>query len=89
MTIQTVKQNNIVCAVINSDEKDIYSVYLLEINSRFTTPYVGLNKIANFNIGKTIIDLIDNNMSIDDLEISLDGEVEFKKSGDSLEIRRM
>ena len=75
--------------LINSDEKDIYSVYLLEINSRFTTPYVGLNKIANFNIGKTIIDLIDNNMSIDDLEISLDGEVEFKKSGDSLEIRRM
>ena len=74
--------------IINSDEKDIYSVYLLEINSRFTTPYVGLSKIANFNIGKTIIELIDGKMSLDDLDISLDGEIEFVKSGDSLEIRR-
>ena len=75
--------------IINSDEKDIYSVYLLEINSRFTTPYVGLSKIANFNIGKTIIELIDGNLSLDDLDISLDGEIEFVKSGDSLEIRRI
>ena len=67
---------------INLDEKDVYSVYLLEINSRFTTPYVGLSKIANFNIGKTIIDLVDGNVDIDDLDISLDGEIEFKKSGD-------
>lgn len=75
--------------LINADEKDIYSVYLLEINSRFTTPYVGLNKIANFNIGKTIIDLIDGNEDINEIDISLDGEVEFKKSGDSLKIRRL
>jgi len=73
--------------IINADEKDIYSVYLLEINSRFTTPYVGLNRIANFNIGKTIIDLIDGKVTIDEIDISLDGGVEFKKSGDSLEIR--
>ena len=75
--------------IINSDEQDVYSVYLLEVNSRFTTPYVGLKKIANFNIGKTIIDLIDEKMSISDLDISLDGEVEFKKSGNNLEIRRI
>lgn len=75
--------------LINSDEKDIYSVYLLEINSRFTTPYVGLNKIANFNIGKSIIDLIDGKLAIDEIDVSLDGEVEFKKSGDLLEIRRL
>lgn len=75
--------------IINADEKDIYSVYLLEINSRFTTPYVGLKQIANFNIGSSIIELIDGNISIDDLDISLDGEVEFKKSGDNLEIRRI
>lgn len=75
--------------LINADEKDIYSVYLLEINSRFTTPYVGLKEIANFNIGKTIIDLIDGNMKIDELDISLDGRVEFKKSGNVLEIRRI
>ena len=75
--------------LFNADEKDIYSVYLLEINSRFTTPYVGLNEIANINIGKTIVELIDGEISIEDIEISLDGEVEFKKSGDSLAIRRI
>ena len=75
--------------LINADEKDVYSVYFLEINSRFTTPYVGLSKIANFNIGKTIIDLIDGNVNIDDVDFSLDGEVEFKKSGDLLEVRRI
>lgn len=75
--------------LINADEKDVYSVYLLEVNSRFTTPYVGLRQIANFNIGKTVIDLIDEKVAIDDLDISLDGEVEFKKSGDNLDIRRI
>ena len=75
--------------LINADEKDIYSVYLLEINSRFTTPYVGLSKVANFNIGKSIIELIDGKITIDDIDVSLDGEVEFKKSGDLLEIRRI
>ena len=75
--------------LINADEKDVYSVYLLEVNSRFTTPYVGLNKITNFNIGKSIVDLIDGEINISDLDMSLDGEVEFKKSRDSLEIRRI
>ena len=75
--------------LINADEKDIYSVYLLEINSRFTTPYVGLKEIADFNIGKSIIELIDGDINIDDLDISLDGQVEFKKSGDAMEIRRI
>ena len=75
--------------IINADEKDIYSVYLLEINSRFTTPYVGLKRIANINIGKSIIDLIDGKLDIDDLDVSLDGEVEFRKSGDNMEIRRL
>ena len=75
--------------LINNDEKDIYSVYLLEINSRFTTPYVGLKQISNINIGDTIIKLIDGEMDIDDVDISLDGEVEFKKFGESLEIRRI
>lgn len=73
---------------INADEKDVYSVYLLEINSRFTTPYVGLSKVANFNIAKSIIELIDGKITADDLDVSLDGGVEFIKSGDSLDIRR-
>ena len=75
--------------LINADEKDIYSVYLLEINSRFTTPYVGLKEVADFNIAKSIIELVDGQINIDSLDVSLDGEVEFKKSGDSLEIRRI
>lgn len=75
--------------MINSDEKDVYSVYLLEINSRFTTPYVGLRKICNFNIAKSIVELIDGKVSIDDLDTSLNGEVKFIKSADSLEIRRL
>jgi predicted ATP-grasp superfamily ATP-dependent carboligase len=75
--------------IINADEKDVYSVYLLEINSRFTTPFVGLRKVSNFNICKTIVDLIDEKIDIDDLDVSLDGEVEFIKSGNDLEIRRI
>ena len=75
--------------IINADEQDIYSVYLLEINSRFTTPYVGLKQIAGINIAKTIVDLLDGSIDIEDIDVSLDGEVEFKKSGDSLEIRRL
>ena len=75
--------------LINADEKDVYSVYLLEINSRFTTPYVGLRKICNFNIGKSIIELIDGKISIDDLDTGLTGEVNFIKAKDSLEIRRL
>jgi predicted ATP-grasp superfamily ATP-dependent carboligase len=61
----------------------------LEINSRFTTPFVGLRKVSNFNICKTIVDLIDEKIDIDDLDVSLDGEVEFIKSGNDLEIRRI
>jgi predicted ATP-grasp superfamily ATP-dependent carboligase len=61
----------------------------LEVNSRFTTPYVGLKEIACFNIGKTIVELIDGEIAIDDIDMSLDGGVEFKKSGDTLEIRRI
>ena len=75
--------------IINADEKDIYSVYLLEINSRFTTPYVGLKQVININIGKSIIDVIDGKIDINELDISLDGKVEFRKSGDNMVIRRI
>ena len=75
--------------IISDDEKDIEDVYVLEINSRFTTPYVGLKKISNINIGSSIIDLIDGNVDIKDLneKIDLTGKIEFKKSGDNLVIR--
>ena len=67
-----------------SNGEEIYPIYLLEVNSRFTTPYVGLKKIANFNIAKTIIE-----GTIEEIDLSLDGKVEFKKQGDNLEIRRI
>ena len=55
-------------------------VYLIEINSRFTTSYVGLSKVANINIGKTIIDLIDKKISIEDIgEIEYSDKVSFCK----------
>lgn len=74
---------------INPNEREMYNVYLIEINSRFTTPYVGLQKIANFNIARNIIELIEGNISQDDLEkaISFDGHVEFKKVEGKLIIR--
>ncbi len=57
-----------------------FKVYLLEINSRFTTPYVGLQSITNFNIAESIIE----NKKIN---VILDGEVEFKKNDDNLIIK--
>lgn len=71
---------------VNSDETDLYNVYLLEINSRFTTPYVGLQKIADFNIVKSIIELIDKDISFDELKnkVLFTGEVEYMKKGNNL-----
>ena len=55
-------------------------IYLLEINSRFTTSYVGLQKIININIAKTIIDLIDKEISVEDIgEIKYSDKVSFCK----------
>ena len=66
-------------------------VTFLEINSRFTTPYVGLKKVANFNIGETIIKLLDKEIKIQDLkhEILLNGKVKFIKKGNKLEIKKI
>ena len=63
-------------------------VYFLEINSRFTTPYVGLKKVANFNIGKSIIELIDKKIAIDSIEsnIKFNNKVKFIKNGNKLDI---
>lgn len=74
---------------INTDNEHIYDVYFLELNSRFTTPYVGLKQIVNFNIGKSIIEMIDGKIDIGDIDVSLDGVVEFKKLKNSLNIRRL
>lgn len=67
--------------------------YFLEVNSRFTTPYVGLSKIAKFNIGKTIINLLDNKIGIDSIYDNIDDNVninnryvKFRKNGNDLDI---
>ena len=52
----------------------------LEINSRFTTSYVGLQKVSNINIAKAIIDLIDKKVAIGDIgEIEYSDKVSFCK----------
>ena len=61
-------------------------VYLLEINSRFTTPYVGLQKIANVDLAEYIINSNDQNMELMEEDIRLSGHVKFKKVKDHLVI---
>ena len=62
------------------------SIFLLEINSRFTTPYVGLSKIAKFNIGKTIIEKLDGKMFSCGTYKLDDNHVKFIKKGNDLDI---
>ena len=60
-------------------------IYLLEINSRFTTSYVGLQKIININIAKTIIDLIDKKISVEDIgEIKYNSKAKFCKNDNGI-----
>lgn len=73
---------------INKNSEDVYDVFLLEVNSRFTTPYVGLSKVVDFNIGKSIVNILDGKMSISDLEnnVFIKGNVVFKKQGNNLNL---
>ena len=60
-------------------------IYLLEINSRFTTSYVGLQKIININIAKTIIDLIDKKIGVENIgEITYSSKASFYKNDDGI-----
>lgn len=74
--------------ILNNNDSSNENIYLLEINSRFTTPYVGLQKVANYNIGQSIIDLLDGKITIDEIneKISYNGIVDFKKEGLDLKI---
>ncbi|MBZ9571482.1 ATP-grasp domain-containing protein [Methanobrevibacter sp. TMH8] len=83
--INSINSNN-----INNSNNHTKDFYFLEINSRFTTPYVGISKIAKFNIGRTIIKLLDNKIAIDSIQEctnSIDSNyVKFKKIGNDLDI---
>jgi predicted ATP-grasp superfamily ATP-dependent carboligase len=67
-------------------------IYFLEINSRFTTPYVGLQKLGSlksFNIVKIIVEsLLNNNFNFNsiDLEELIEKKIVFKKKYYELEI---
>jgi tyramine---L-glutamate ligase len=51
-------------------------VYLVEINSRITTPYIALRKLVNFNLGQAVLDAA---QGILPPSIRLDGEAYFFK----------
>jgi len=83
--------------LILKDSDDSDNIYFLEINSRFTTPYVGISKIAKLNIGKTIIELLDNKIAIDSIYDNVGPDfninngnnssyVKFRKNGYDLDI---
>jgi len=57
--------------------------YIVEINSRLTTPYTALRKILNFNLGKAIIESLDGKLPP---EVILEGSVTLKKEGDHLKL---
>ena len=42
--------------------------------------------MANFNIGKTIVDLLDKKLNIENIDVVLDGKVTFKKENNTLTI---
>jgi tyramine---L-glutamate ligase len=60
-------------------------VYVVEINSRLTTPYVALRNMLNFNLGEAIIDAVQGKLS-EEMEVKLKGEVEFKKEVKNLQL---
>ncbi len=61
-------------------------VYLVEINSRLTTPYVALRNITPFNLGKAIIESVQGKLPSEE-EIKLEGEIEFRKEGNHMQLK--
>jgi tyramine---L-glutamate ligase len=60
--------------------------YIVEINSRLTTPYTALRQILNFNLGKAIIDSINGVLPP---EVVLDGIVTVKKEENHLKMENI
>lgn len=58
-------------------------VNIVEINSRLTTPYVALRKILNFNLGKAIVDSVNEKLPP---EVFIKGKIRFKKESNNLNI---
>ncbi len=58
--------------------------YIVEINSRLTTPYTALRKILNFNLGKAIINSVNGKLPP---KVVLDGTLTLKKEGNHLKLK--
>ncbi|MCI6775434.1 ATP-grasp domain-containing protein [Methanobrevibacter boviskoreani] len=75
--------------IANKKDNGKFEVYIIEINSRFTTPYVGLRQALDMNIGQTIIDLIDGKISIEDIkDIPVKYPVKFYKKDGLLKLEK-
>lgn len=59
------------------------AVYIVEVNSRITTPYVALKDIVNFNLGEAIFDSV---YGILPSKINLNGKISFYKENNQLKI---
>ena len=59
-------------------------VYLVEINSRITTPYVALRQMLNFNLGEAIVESVKGHLPE---EVNIKGEIEFQKEADHLQLK--
>lgn len=66
--------------VILSDQ-----VYIVEINSRLTTPYIALKDITNFNMGEAILDSV---YGILPSKIDLNGKVSFFKENNTIKTEK-
>lgn len=60
--------------------------YLVEINSRLTTPYIALKEILDLNLAEAMIDSIYGKLPY---KINLNGTVSFYKDEDELKIRKV
>lgn len=61
-------------------------VYLVEINSRITTPYVALRHLLNFNLGNAILDSSYGKLPT---KINLSGTISFCKKDDVLKLEKV
>lgn len=58
-------------------------IYVVELNSRITTPYIALRKLMNLNLGEAIIEAVDGRTPTG---WNIEGFAEFKKGKDSMKI---
>ncbi|WP_414468497.1 ATP-grasp domain-containing protein [Methanobacterium sp. ACI-7] len=61
-------------------------VYIVEINSRITTPYIALRNIVDLNLGEAIMDSVYGILPSD---IDLNGKISFYKDNSKLKINKI